>query len=147
MIPLSLSHRARKTPPSPIRKLAGLARAAEEEGVEVFRLNIGQPDLHSPQEFIEGVRAYKNPVVGYEASQGGSELLRVWCDALNRDYGIGVTPQQLLITMGASEALIFAFMTCCDPGDEILIFDPTYANYLGFSAISGVRLVPLPCTL
>lgn len=66
---------------------------------------------------------------------------------MNQAYDIGVSPEQMLITVGASEALIFSFMVCCDPGDEILIFDPTYANYIGFSAISGVRLVPLPCVL
>jgi aspartate aminotransferase len=85
------------------------------------------------------------PVVAYEASQGSSNLLRAWSEYLNRGFNLGVTPEQMLITMGASEALIFAFMVCCDPGDEILIFDPTYANYIGFAAISGVRLVPLPC--
>lgn len=96
---------------------------------------------------MEGVRQYTNPVVEYEASQGSLNLRAAWADYLNHDYSIGVTPDRLLITMGASEALIFSFMVCSDPGDEILVFDPTYANYLGFSAISGVRLVPLPCEL
>ncbi len=143
----SLSHRARKTPPSPIRRLAGLAQQAASRGVKVHRLNIGQPDVSSPPEFLAGVASYHEKVVAYEASQGSQHLLDSWCQTLNRDYDIGITPEQMLITMGASEALIFSFMVCCDPGDEILIFDPTYANYIGFSAISGVRLVPLPCTL
>jgi len=144
---LSLSHRARKTPPSPIRKLAGLAQQAVERGTHVYRLNIGQPDLLSPVEFVRGVQSYSGSVVAYEGSQGSRELLAQWSEYLNRDYRIGITPEEMLITMGASEALIFAFMVCCDPGDEILIFDPTYANYMGFSAISGTRLVPLPCSL
>lgn len=147
MTSLSLSHRAQKTPPSPIRKLAGLAQQAVERGTHVYRLNIGQPDLHAPAEFLAGIEAYMKPVVAYEASQGSASLITRWADCLNRDYHIGVSSQQMLITMGASEALIFSFMVCCDPGDEILIFDPTYANYIGFSAISGVRLVPLPCAL
>ncbi|MFO0417211.1 MAG: pyridoxal phosphate-dependent aminotransferase [Pseudomonadota bacterium] len=142
---LPLSSRAEKTPPSPIRKLAGLAQRAEERGKRVYRLNIGQPDLLSPPEFLEQVAANLKPVVSYEASRGAPELLEAWCDYINRDYSLGLTPQRMLITSGASEALIFSFMVCCDPGDEILIFDPTYANYIGFAAISGVRLVPVPC--
>ena len=136
---LSPSQRATKTPPSPIRKLAGLAQQAAERGVHVYRLNIGQPDLKSPPEFLDGIARSLQPVVAYEASQGSSRLLSVWCDYLNSAYSLGITPKEMLITVGASEALIFAFMVCCDPGDEILIFDPTYANYIGFSAISGAR--------
>jgi aspartate aminotransferase len=147
MSALALSHRAQKTPASPIRRLAGLAQQAEERGTKVYRLNIGQPDLHSPREFLEGVSRYTDAVVAYETSQGNKALVEAWCASLNEQYGIGVGEQQMLITMGASEALIFTFMVCCDPGDEILIFDPTYANYIGFSAISGVRLVPLPCAI
>ncbi len=145
MSELKLSNRAKKTPPSPIRKLAGLAQKAADTGTHVYRLNIGQPDLLSPKEFLEGMSQSLKPVVAYEASQGSSNLLRAWSEYLNRGFNLGITPEQMLITMGASEALIFAFMVCCDPGDEILIFDPTYANYIGFAAISGVRLVPLPC--
>ena len=147
MTRLSLSSRAQKTPPSPIRKLAGLAQEAADRGVHVYRLNIGQPDLHSPKEFLEGIAAYSHPVVEYESSQGSRELREAWARCLNRDYGIGVSAEQILVTMGASEALIFTFMVCCDPGDEILVFDPTYANYIGFSAISGTRLVSLPCSI
>lgn len=143
----SLSHRAQKTPPSPIRRLAGLAQAAAARGLKVHRLNIGQPDVPSPEEFLRGVAGYHEKVVAYEASQGSQHLLDSWSRVLNRDYGIGISPEQMLVTVGASEALIFAFMVCCDPGDEILIFDPTYANYIGFSAISGVRLIPLPCSI
>lgn len=142
-----LSHRARKTPPSPIRRLAGLANEAAGRGLKVHRLNIGQPDVPSPREFLDGVASYHEKVVAYEASQGSQHLLESWSRSINADYRIGIAPEQMLITVGASEALIFAFMVCCDPGDEILIFDPTYANYIGFSAISGVRLVPLPCSL
>jgi aspartate aminotransferase len=144
---LQLSNRASKTPASPIRRLAGLAQQAEERGTRVYRLNIGQPDVAAPQEFFDGLRKFSSNQVAYESSRGNTDLLATWCDYINRDYQIGVSPLQMLITMGASEGLIFAFMVCCDPGDEILIFDPTYANYIGFAAISGVRLVPLPCSL
>lgn len=147
MSALALSHRAQKTPASPIRRLAGLAQQAEDRGTKVYRLNIGQPDLLSPPEFLKGVANYHEEVVAYETSQGNKALVDAWCESLNKDYHIGVGEPQMLVTMGASEALIFTFMVCCDPGDEILIFDPTYANYIGFSAISGVRLVPLPCSI
>ena len=147
MTELTLSNRALKTPPSPIRRLAGIAQDAETRGTKVFRLNIGQPDVHSPKEFFDGLKQIPTDQVAYESSHGNQPLIAAWCAGLNRDYSIGVSPSQMLITMGASEALIFSFMVCCDPGDEILIFDPTYANYIGFSAISGVRLVPLPCAL
>jgi len=147
MSDIQLSHRARKTPASPIRRLAGLAQAAEERGTHVYRLNIGQPDLLSPPEFLEGIAAYHEKVVAYETSQGNKALVDAWCASLNKDYEIGITDQQMIVTMGASEALIFSFMLTCDPGDEILIFDPTYANYIGFAATSGVRLVPLPCAI
>jgi len=122
--------------------LAGIAQQAALRGTKVYRLNIGQPDVPSPVEFLAGVAEYREKVVAYEASEGSQHLLTSWCRTLNHDYAIGITPEQMLITVGASEALIFAFMVCCDPGDEILIFDPTYANYIGFSAISGVRLTP-----
>lgn len=144
---LDISHRAEKTPPSPIRKLAAYADAASKTGTHVYRLNIGQPDLTPPKQFLDAVRNTKRPVVAYESSHGSSELLGTWSEYLNAQYALDISPEQMLITMGASEALIFSFMVCCDPGDEILIFDPTYANYMGFAAISGVRLVPLPCSL
>ncbi len=142
-----LSSRASKTPPSPIRRLAAFAAQAAARGIHVCRLNIGQPDLLSPVEFHEGLVRAHQPVLEYEASEGCGALLDSWSRYLNSQYEIGLTANEMLITMGASEALIFSFMVCCDPGDEILIFDPTYANYIGFSAISGVRLVPLPCSL
>jgi aspartate aminotransferase len=127
--------------------LAGFAQKAEESGTHVYRLNIGQPDVASPPEFLDGLKKFHGGLVPYETSKGHAPLLREWTNAINRDYKIDITPDQMIITMGASEALIFSFMVCCDPGDEILIFDPTYANYIGFAAISGVRLIPLPCTL
>jgi aspartate aminotransferase len=142
-----LSSRALKTPPSPIRRLAGLASQAAARGLHVCRLNIGQPDLRFPKVFQEGLDSTTQPVLAYEASEGCPGLLDAWSKYLNAEYQLGLTGEQMLITMGASEALIFSFMVCCDPGDEILIFDPTYANYIGFSAIAGVRLVPLPCSL
>jgi len=140
---LKLSNRAHNTPPSPIRKLAHLANKAKKAGTHVFHLNIGQPDIESPEEFFEGLRLFRQKVVEYEQSQGNEGLCLAWSEYINRTLGLSTNPEQFLITVGASEALVFLFMTCCDPGDEVLIFDPTYANYLGFAAIAGVHLVPV----
>jgi aspartate aminotransferase len=145
MRPLRLSHRATSTPPSPIRKLASWADKAESEGARVFKLNIGQPDLESPEGFFDGIKDFKSKVVAYDPSLGNPQLRRVWSDYYHRTLGVDVPFDYLMVTQGASEALTFVFMTCCDPGDEVLVFDPTYANYIGFAAISGVKLVPVPC--
>jgi len=144
---LRLSQRAINTPSSPIRKLASLADKAESEGNKIFKLNIGQPDVASPDAFFQGVADYQSRVVAYDPSLGNLELRKEWSAYINRTVDLNVCYESLLITQGASEALIFIFMTCCDPGDEIVIFDPTYANYIGFGAISGVNLVPVPCEL
>lgn len=143
----ALSRRALNTPPSPIRKLAPLAARAKKAGIHVYKLNIGQPDIESPEEYFEGLRLFKDKVVAYEESQGNEKLCRVWSKYINRTLGIDTRPEQFIITVGASEALVFAFMSCCDPGDEIIIFDPTYANYLGFASISGTSLVPVLCRM
>lgn len=143
MTQIKLSNRARNTPPSPIRKLAPLANKAKRSGIHVFHLNIGQPDIESPQEFFDGLQLFKQKVVAYEQSQGNEALCVAWSRYINRALHIDTSPEQFLITVGASEALVFLFMTCCDPGDEIIIFDPTYANYLGFAAIAGVSLAPV----
>jgi aspartate aminotransferase len=138
---IKLSNRAHNTPASPIRKLAHLATRAKRAGIHVYHLNIGQPDLESPKEFFAGLRSFRQKVVAYEQSQGNEGLCIAWSNYVNKTLQINTRPEQFLITMGASEALVFLFMTCCDPGDEVIIFDPTYANYLGFAAISGVQLV------
>ena len=140
---LKISKRAQNTPPSPIRKLAPLANRAKKSGIHVYHLNIGQPDIESPQEFFDGLNSFKQRVVAYEQSQGYEGLCAAWSKYVNRTLQISTAPEHFLITTGASEALIFLFMACCDPGDEIIIFDPTYANYLGFAAITGVNLAPV----
>lgn len=143
MRPISISNRARTTPPSPIRKLAHLANKAKNAGTHVYHLNIGQPDIESPKEFFDGLRLFNQKVVAYEQSQGNEALGIAWSKYTNRTLQLNTRPEQFLITVGASEALVFLFMTCSDPGDEIIIFDPTYANYLGFASIAGVNLVPV----
>ncbi|MCB0332767.1 MAG: pyridoxal phosphate-dependent aminotransferase [Bdellovibrionales bacterium] len=138
-----LSQRARNTPPSPIRRLSGLALAAKHSGAKVYHLNIGQPDIFSPDEFLTSLPRFVDKVVAYEASQGSQALRVAWSQYMNQLLDLSTTPEHFLITMGASEALIFLFMALCDAGDEILIFDPTYANYIGFAALTGVNLTPI----
>jgi aspartate aminotransferase len=140
---LLISNRARITPPSPIRKLAHLAGKAKKSGTHVYHLNIGQPDIESPGEFFDGLHAFNQKVVAYEQSQGNDLLCSAWSRYVNRTLGLETGPEHFIITMGASEALVFMFETCCDPGDEVIVFDPTYANYLGFSTIAGVNLAPV----
>lgn len=144
---LSLSHRARQTPPSPIRRLAHLAHAAKSRGTHVYHLNIGQPDIKTPEEFFTGVKSFNDPVLAYEPSAGNEALRQAWSRYMNRTLQLKTAPEHFLITTGASEALIFVFMSCCDPGDEIIIFDPTYANYIGFATIAGVTLRPVACMM
>ena len=140
---IQLSERARQTPPSPIRRLAHLAKQAQAAGNKVYHLNIGQPDIKSPEAFFEGIRLFSDDVISYEVSEGNRVLREAWASFMNKSLDLELVSSQFLITTGASEALIFVFMTCCDPGDEVLIFDPTYANYMGFAAISGVKLVSI----
>lgn len=138
-----LSNRARCTPTSPIRKLAKYAREAKERGVKVYHFNIGQPDVQSPQEFFKAIREFNEPVIAYEDSRGNQFLRKTWSDYLNSNYALDLTEDNFIITMGASESLLFIFMSCCDPGDEVIVFDPTYANYISFGAESGVDLIPV----
>jgi aspartate aminotransferase len=138
-----LSRRALQTPASPIRRLSPLARAARAQGKTTLGLNIGQPDIQTPPEFFEGLEQFKNPILAYEISEGNLELRKAWAEFLQRSSAWTIAPEHMLITMGASEALVFLFMLCCDPDDEAIIFDPTYANYMGFASITGVRLRPI----
>lgn len=145
--PRPFSQRALTTPASPIRRLSPLAAEAQARGTRVIPLNIGQPDIIPPPHYAEGMRdaLAQSPLIAYEHSQGSSSLRSSWSRYLNRTVGLDTSSEHFLITVGASEALIFLFMVCADPGDEIIIFDPSYANYLSFAAIVGVRLVPVAC--
>ena len=142
-----ISARALLTPPSPIRKLSGLANRTKAAGISVYHLNIGQPDIVSPPEFFEGMATFKEKVLAYEDSRGLARLREAWSDYSNKTSGFKTSAEDFIITTGASEALIFAFNVCCDADDEILVFDPTYANYISFAAIAGVTLIPVRCHL
>ncbi len=138
----SVSSRARLIQASPIRKLNPLADAAKRRGTEVFHLNIGQPDIHTPADYWEAVKSRVPQVLAYGPSTGIPELR----EAIARYYGragIEVAPSQVMITTGGSEAVIFAMMVTCDEGDEVVCFEPFYTNYNGFATMAGVRLVPV----
>ncbi|MGA1192627.1 MAG: pyridoxal phosphate-dependent aminotransferase [Bdellovibrionota bacterium] len=138
-----ISLRSRNTPPSPIRRLSHLARGAVERGVIPYHLNIGQPDITCPEQFSEGIARYATSHIPYAPSDGLPDLRDEWARWIDGILGVQTSPERYLITMGASEGLEFLFTAVCYPGDEILTFDPTYANYLGFAAQTGVRLVSL----
>lgn len=129
-------------PASPIRKLVPYADAAKKRGVKVYHLNIGQPDIITPPLFMEAVRKTDIATIEYSPSQGISGLQKRFAKYY-QDNGIAITEKNLIVTTGGSEALYFAFMSCLDPGDEVIVPEPFYANYNGFAVGSGARVVPI----
>ena len=135
----NLSVRGREMPSSPIRKLVPFADAAKREGVKVYHLNIGQPDLPTPQKALDALKSMDRKILEYSPSDGFLSLRQKLSEYYGR-FGIRVTPGQMLITTGGSEALLLTFMTCLDAGDEILTVEPGYANYLSFAQTAGVKV-------
>ncbi len=139
---LQISKRGQEMPPSPIRKLVPYAEAAVEKGIKVYHLNIGQPDIETPQLMLDAVRNSDFKILDYGHS-AGNESYRRKLVKYYKSVGVEVDYKQILITTGGSEALLFAFMACFDPGDEIIIPEPFYANYHGFAAEAGVEVVTI----
>ena len=137
-----ISERIRQIPLSPIRKLTPLADEAKSRGTRVYHLNIGQPDIHTPEEGLDAVREIGRKVLEYSPSQGFLSL-REKISEYYADFGMDYSPEDIIVTTGASEAVLFSFITCMDPGDELITTEPTYANYLSFAAAAGVRVVPI----
>ncbi len=133
-------------PESPIRKLAPLALAAKSRGVKVYHLNIGQPDLPTPQCGLDALRRVDRRVLEYSPSQG-YESYREKLTHYYKRYGIDVTADDIIITAGGSEAVLFAFMSTLNPGDEIIIPEPAYANYMAFALSVGARIRTLTTTI
>lgn len=129
-------------PPSPIRKLAPFADAAKARGIEVLHLNIGQPDVPSPQEFWDAVQNAGLEVLEYSPSAGLPALRQAMADFYT-SIGIPVGPENVIVTTAGSEALSFAMMSCLDPGDEVIVPEPMYANYIGFAQATGVKVRPI----
>ena len=133
-------------PASPIRRLAPLANKAEERGVKVYRLNIGQPDVPTPPEAFEALRNIDRTVLEYSPSAGLRSLREKLCQYYHR-FNIDVNVDDIIVTSGGSEAVLFAFMACLDPGDEIIVPEPAYANYMAFAISAGAKIVTVPSTI
>jgi aspartate aminotransferase len=129
-------------PESPIRKLVPYAEEAKKKGVRVFHLNIGQPDIKTPEIALQAVRNLRETVIEYSHS-AGNETYRRKLAGYYRGLGIEVDHTQMLITTGGSEAILFALMSTLDPGDEVIIPEPFYANYNGFAVTAGIRVRPI----
>ena len=133
---MQISQRANNMPSSPIRKLAKYADAAKRNGIHVYHLNIGQPDIKTPECALEAVRHLDRSILEYSPSQG-YKALRTKMVSYYANYGIDLSPDEIIITSGGSEAVMFAYMACLNPGDEIIVTDPSYANYMAFAISCG----------
>lgn len=139
---LTISQRGQQMPPSPIRKLVPYAEAAKKKGTKVYHLNIGQPDIETPKTILDAVRHADFKVLEYSHSAGNESYRRKLVEYY-RKAGINVTHDQIIVTTGGSEAILFGFMACLDPGDEVIIPEPFYANYNGFAVAAGVTVKPI----
>lgn len=134
-----ISVRGLEMPESPIRKLAPLAAAAKERGTKVYHLNIGQPDLPTPQCGLDALKNIDRKILEYSPSQGNLSYRKKLCNFYKK-FNINVTPDDIIITSGGSEAVLFSFMSCLNPGDEIIIPEPAYANYMAFAISAGAKI-------
>lgn len=134
-----ISHRGLEMPSSPIRKLAPLANAAKREGVKVYHLNIGQPDLPTPQQALDAVKGITRNILEYSPSEGFLSL-RSKLVGYYHKFGIEVTTDDIIITAGGSEAILLGFLSCMNPGDEMIMVEPGYANYISFAVTAGIKV-------
>jgi len=141
-----ISHRGAQMPPSPIRKLVPFAEAAKKRGTKVYHLNIGQPDIETPKAILDAVRNVDMKVLEYSHSAGFESYRKKLVEYYKRN-DVNINHNQVIVTTGGSEAILFAIMSCMDPGDEIIIPEPFYANYNGFATSAGVKVVPIPSTI
>jgi aspartate aminotransferase len=137
-----ISVRAERVPASPIRKLVPYAVEAKRRGVQVYHLNIGQPDIATAPGFLEAVRRWDGRVIAYEHSQGTEDLIAAFRHYYDR-LGFRLDPAQIQVTTGGSEALVFALAAVAQPGEKLIVFEPFYTNYAGFAAGLGIELVPV----
>ena len=133
-------------PQSPIRKLVPLSNAAKERGIKVYHLNIGQPDLPTPPNALEVLKKVDRKVLEYSPSEGLKSLRERLADYYRR-YRIEVDANDIIVTTGGSEAVLFAFMSCLDPGDEIIVPEPAYANYMAFAISAGATIKTIPSSI
>jgi aspartate aminotransferase len=142
----SIAHRGEQMPPSPIRKLVPFAEGAKKKGIKVYHLNIGQPDIETPKSILDAVKNTDMKVLEYSHS-AGFESYRKKLVTYYQLNNINIDHNQIIVTTGGSEAILFAMMACMDPGDEIIIPEPFYANYNGFAISAGVKVIPIPSSI
>lgn len=143
---LVLSDKSQNMPASPIRKLVPYADVAKQKGTKVYHLNIGQPDIESPKAVLEGLKNFPSNIISYTHSEGTLEYRQALAKYYN-NRGIDVTEKDFIATLGGSEALLFIFGIIANPGDEVIIPEPFYANYNGFTCENDVNIVPVPSTI
>jgi len=143
---LKPSQRGEMMPPSPIRKLVPFAEKAKAQGIKVHHLNIGQPDIETPAVIMDAVKNADIKVLAYSHS-AGNESYRKKLVQYYQKNGITVTPEQIIITAGGSEAIVFGMMACLDAGDEVIIPEPFYANYNGFAVMAGIKIIPVTSSI
>jgi aspartate aminotransferase len=139
---LTISKRGHHMPPSPIRKLVPYAETAKHKGIKVYHLNIGQPDIETPRHVLDAVRHSDFKILEYSHSAGNESYRRKLVSYYAKN-SININYNQIIITTGGSEAILFGFMACLDAGDEVIIPEPYYANYNGFAVSAGVNVVPI----
>jgi len=139
---ITLSRRAKLMPASPIRKLIPFADQAKKRGIKIYHLNIGQPDIPTPTEFMQAVKNYDEEVLAYGHSQGSALLLDELVRYYQR-YNINLRTENIVVTTGGSEAIIFGMVCVADADEEIIVFEPFYTNYNGFARMADVRLIPV----
>lgn len=143
---LQISQRVHEMPESPILKLTPLAYEAEDSGMKIYRLNIGQPDLPTPQKALDASKEIDRKMLEYSPLQGYRSLRKALVNYYER-YQIKLTPDEIIITAGGSEAVLFAFMSCLNPGDEIIVPEPAYANYMAFAVSAGAVIRTVVTTI
>ncbi len=141
-----ISQRGMQMPASPIRKLVPYAEAAKKRGIKVYHLNIGQPDIKTPQVALDAIRNYDEKVIEYSHSAGNESYRKALAEKYS-SRGINVDHNQILITTGGSEAILFAMFSCMNPGDEIIIPEPFYTNYNAFALTAGVVVKPITANI
>ncbi len=143
---ISISKRAREMQGSPIRKLAASAETRKKQGIKVYHLNIGQPDLPTSPAVFEAIRKFDQKTIAYAPSNGLSPALTGWKNYFHH-VGVEFEEKEMIVTAGGSEAIIMAMIAVCDANDEILVFEPFYTNYNGFASIANVKLRPVPLSI
>ena len=142
----SISNRGCAMPSSPIRKLAPLANEAKAKGVKVYHLNIGQPDLPTPKKAVDAMKAVDRSILEYSPSAGFLSLREKLVKYYHK-YNIELVPDDIIVTTGGSEAVLFAFLSCLNPGDEIIVPEPAYANYMAFAVSAGAVIKSVPSSI